>query len=132
MKDKSDLSPVDQLSADTFRMAEEMCANLSTQLSIDKRGQAVFFNGAFTNLHSVGHQQIPATVADISGQPWLTLISDQEIAPTQQGLLVFKVPPSDDRRYFGRVRLSRRGLRAGDDPEQFFAVFEIDRDVRRL
>lgn len=132
MKDKSDLSPLDQLSQDTFRMADEMCANLSTQLSIDKRGQAVFFNGAFTDLNSVGRQQIRATVAEIGGQPWLTLIADREIPPTQQGLLVFKVPPSDDRRYVGRVRLSRRGLRVGDDPEQFFAMFEVDRDARRL
>ncbi|MGY6553826.1 MAG: hypothetical protein ACXIUM_04805 [Wenzhouxiangella sp.] len=131
MKDKTELSPLDLLSADTFRMADEMCANLSTQLSLDKRGQAVFFNGAFTDLRSVGRRQIRVTVADLGGQPWLTLIADREIPATQEGLLVFKVPPSDDRRYVGKVRLSRPGRRVGDDPEQYFAVFDIERDARR-
>ena len=132
MKDKSELNPVELLSEDTFRMAEEMCANLSSQLSIEKRGHAAFFNGAFIDLNSVGRRQILVTVAKVDGQPWLTLIADGKIPVTQRGLLVFKLPPDEDRRYVGRVRLCRRGLRAGDNPEQYFAMFDIEQDARQV
>lgn len=131
MKDDNELSPVDHLSDDTFRLAEDMCAKLSSKLSLDKRGHAVFYNGAFTDLLSIGRREIRVTVADLEGQPWLTLIAEEPIPATSDGLLVYRVPPSEDRRYVGRIRLSRKGLRGDEDQGRYFAVFDIIRDARR-
>lgn len=131
MRDKNELNPVDQLSPDTFKRAEDLCARLSSQLSLDKRGQARFFNGALMDLGSLSRRETLLTVADFADLPWFTLITDQPLPTTEQGLLVFKIPPNEDRRYLGRIRVTRPGRRRDDGEDRHFAVFEIVRDARR-
>lgn len=131
MKDKDELDPSEQLTADTFKRAEELCARLSSTLTLDKRGHARYFNGALVDLGSVSRRETLLTVADFADQPWLTLITEGALPLTEQGLLVYKVPPNDDRRYVGRIRISRPGRRHDDAPDRHFAVFEIVHDARR-
>lgn len=132
MKDEKDaMDPAEGLGEDVVRKAEDMCRSLSSSLSIDKRGEAAFYNGAFTDLDSLAHRQFPVTVADIGGQPWLTVISDTALPATGNGLLVFNVPPSDSRRYVGRMHAGRPGRREVDAHQRSFALFDILRDVRR-
>ncbi len=131
MKDKDQLQPSELMSSETLKLADEMCERLSTELSLDKRGQAVFYNGAFTDLKSVSRREYPVTVADLNGQPWLTLIAQDRLPETDDGLLVYRMPLQENRRFVGRVQLSRPGRREGDLPDQFFAVFDILRDARR-
>jgi len=131
MKHDSDLSPVDQISQDTFRLAEKMCAQLSSTLTLDKRDRAVFYSGAFTDLGLPTRREFKVTVADLADQPWLTLIADAVLPVTERGLLVYKVRPDQDRRYLGRLHLCRTGKRQDDHAERFFAVFDIVRDARR-
>ena len=131
-QDDDELRPSDWLTEDTIRRADEMYKNLSEQeLRLDRRGEAVFYHGAFTDLASVAQREFMVTVADLRGQPWLTLISELQLPKTEQGLLVFKIPPAEGRRYLGRVQKSRPGLRGTDDAGQFFAIFDIVRDARR-
>lgn len=130
-RDDDELQPSDLLSEETLRKAEEMYRRLPSKLTLDKRGEGYYYHGAFTDLDSLSHREYRVTVADIGGQPWLTLISDTELPKTQRGLLVFNVPPRDGRRYLGRTQISRRGRRATDNADQFFAVFDIVRDARR-
>lgn len=129
--DDDRLGPADWLSEETLQRAEDMYQRLSSQLQIDKRGEACFYNGAFTDLACLSHRQYPVTVADIREQPWLTLISDSELPKTDRGLLVYNVPPRDGRRYVGHTQDSRLGRRDADNPGRYFTVFEILRDARR-
>ncbi|TVS11671.1 MAG: hypothetical protein EA419_07475 [Wenzhouxiangella sp.] len=131
MKDKDELQPSELMSSETLKLADEMCERLSSELSLDKRGKAVFYNGAFTDLASAARHEHPVTVADLNGQPWLTLIGHDHLPETDDGLLVYRMPLQENRRFVGRVHLSRPGRREGDQPDQFFAVFDIRRDVRR-
>ncbi|MFP4207202.1 MAG: hypothetical protein ACLFSC_00990 [Wenzhouxiangella sp.] len=130
-KDDDGLKPTDLLSEETLRKADELCHSLSSHLSIDKRGEANFYRGAFVDLDSLAHRQYEITVADIGGQPWLTVISHDPIPETGNGLLVFNVPPGDHRRYIGHIQTSRRGFRESDGDQQYFAIFDILRDARR-
>lgn len=129
-KDDDSLEPTDLLSEETLRKADELYNSLSSSLSIDKRGEAAFYRGAFVDLDSLAHRQYEVTVADIGGQPWLTVISDDQIPGTGNGLLVFNVPPGDHRRYIGRMQTGRRGRRESDQEHRFFAIFDILRDAR--
>lgn len=130
-RDEDGLQPSDLLSDETLKRAEELYRRLPSNLALDKRGEAMFYNGAFTDLNSLSHREYLVTVADIGGQPWLTLISETELPKTERGLLVYNVPPRDGRRYVGRTQKIRKGLRHMDDAGQFFAVFDIVQDARR-
>lgn len=130
MKRDDEWQARDLLSEQTLRKADEMYQSLSSRLSIDKRGEAAFYNGAFTDLDSLSHRQYPLTVVDIGGQPWFTLISDTELPETGNGLLVFRIPPQEQRRYLGRTSASRPGRRSGDTPGQLFTLFDILKDAR--
>lgn len=130
-KDDDGLQAPELLTEETFRLAEEMVERLPSKLSIDKRGKANFYNGAFTDLDSLAHREFSVTVADIEGQPWLTLISRGEVPKTANGLLVYNVPPREGRRYVGRTQASRPGRRQSDPTDEFFTVFDIVRDARR-
>lgn len=130
-KDDDALKPTDLLSEATLRKADELCSSLSSGLSIDKRGEAAFYRGAFVDLDSLAHREYQVTVADIGGQPWLTVISDDQIPATGNGLLVFNVAPGDHRRYIGRIQAGRQGWRESDQAHRFFAIFDILQDARR-
>jgi len=130
-RDEDELQPSELLTEETMRRAEELSAGLSEQFSLDRRGEAVFYSGAFTDLDSVAHREYRVTVADLGGQPWLTLISDQQLPLTNNGLLVYNIPPQEGRRYLGRIEKSRPGLRGAEDAGRFFALFDIVRDARR-
>lgn len=129
-KDDDALEPTDLISDETVRKADAMCRSLESSLSIDKRGEASVYRGAFTDLDSLAHREYEVTVADIHGQPWLTIISDVVLPQTRNGLLVFHVPPGDHRRYIGKMQEGRRGRRDADGDQQFFALFDILRDAR--
>lgn len=131
MKKEDSLEPTDLISDETVRKADEMCRSLGSGLSIDKRGEAAFYRGAFTDLDSLAHRQYEVTVADIGGQPWLTVISEVALPQTGNGLLVFHVPPGDHRRYIGKMEEGRRGRREADADHLFFGLFDILRDARR-
>ena len=130
-RDDNGLKPSDLLTEETLRRAEELYRRLPSKLALDKRGEAMFYNGAFTDLDSLSHREYLVRVADIGGQPWLTLISDSELPKTKRGLLVYNVPPRDGRRYIGQTQKIREGRRQTDQPGQFFAIFDIVQDARR-
>ena len=130
-RDEDELQPSDLFTDETIRRAEELSAGLSEPLSLDKRGEGMFYNGAFTDLASVAHREYRVTVADLGGQPWLTLISEDELPLTNEGLLVYNIPPREGRRYLGQIQKTRPGLRGADHSDRFFAIFDIVRDVRR-
>ncbi len=123
--------PFDTLSSETLRKAEEMCAGLSTNLSLDRRGRARQYAGALADLDRLGGADIPVTVAEISDHPWLTLIADRPIPECQRALLVFRMPPSDNMKYLGRHGASQPGQRGADDQQRHIVQFDILRDARR-
>jgi len=131
MRDKELLNPAEGLSEDTLQRAEEMCRALSSSLSIDKRGEATFYNGALQSLVGVAQREFPVTVCDVSGQPWFTLISSDSIPASDDALLVFKMTLSDDRRFVGKLQAGRPGLREQDAGDRYFTIFEPRQDLRR-
>jgi hypothetical protein len=131
MRDKDRYDVGDRLSEETIRKAEEMCERLSSSLSLDKRGEAVFVNGAVKLLDSVAEREYQVTVCDVSGQPWFTLIAETELPTSDKALLVFKSPLAEHSRYLGTLAASRPGLRAGDHGDRFFSIYEPHQDARR-
>lgn len=131
MRDKDLPDPAERFSEETLRKAEQMCEGLSISLSIDKRGEATFHNGALKALDTMAQREFLVTVCDVSGQPWFTLISNDPLPVSDQGLLVFKITLSDDRRFVGKVLRGRPGLREEDAGDRYFTIFEPVEDVRR-
>lgn len=131
MRDKDLPDPAERFSEETLSKAEQMCKRLSTSLSIDKRGEATFHNGAVKALDVMAQREFLVTVCDVSGQPWFTLISNEPLPVSDRGLLVFKITLSDDRRYLGKLLKSRPGLREEDAGDRYFTIFEPVEDVRR-
>lgn len=129
--DDDGLKSSDWLTDETLRRAEALCQRLPSKLGLDKRGGAMVYKGAFTDLNSLSRREYPVQVADIGGQPWLTLISDTQLPKTQRGLLVYNMPPREGRRYIGRTQQIRSGRRQTDDADHCFAVFDIVQDARR-
>lgn len=130
MKNDDEMRPSDLLSKETLRKADEMYESLASRLAIDKRGEASFHAGAFTDLDSLARRQYPVTVVDIDDHPWFTLISEVELPATDNGLLVYQVPPREQRRYLGRTQPSKGGRRTNDPPDRLFTLFDILRDAR--
>ncbi|HMA98689.1 MAG TPA: hypothetical protein VKO38_04445 [Wenzhouxiangella sp.] len=130
MHDDDRLDPADGLSDETFRKAEELCSRLSSSLSIDKRGEAVFFSGAVKLLDTPAEREYLVTVCDVNGQPWFTLIGDEAVPASGKALLVFKSPLIQASRYLGTVGEPRPGLRTEDHGERFFSIYEPREDVR--
>lgn len=131
MRDEDKLDPAEGLSDETLQKAEELCKRLSSSLSIDNRGEAMFFNGAVKLLDSVSQREYLVTVCDVNGQPWFTLIGDEAVPTSGKALLVFKSPLSEASRYMGTLGEARPGLRTGDHGDRYFSIYEPREDVRR-
>ncbi len=127
-KDLPDIS--ERLSDETLKKAEELCQNLSSSLSIDKRGEVVFHDGAVKLLDTPLEMEYLVTVCEVSDQPWFTLIGDKQLPATAKALLVFKSQLASDSRYLGKLKEGREGLRTGDTGEKFFSIYEPVQDVR--
>lgn len=127
-KDLPDIS--ERLSDETLKKAEEMCQGLSSSLSIDKRGEAVFHDGAVKLLDTALEKEYLVTVCEVTGQPWFTLIGDKHLPASGKALLVFKSQLAPDSRFLGKLKESRPGLRSGDEGEQFFSIYEALQDAR--
>ncbi|MEE4638426.1 MAG: hypothetical protein V2J42_06775 [Wenzhouxiangella sp.] len=130
MRDKDLPDPAERFSEETLKKAEEMCSGLSLSLSIDKRGEASFYNGAVKALDTVAQREFLVTVCDVNGQPWYTLISSDPLPVSSQGLLVFKVALAEDRRFLGKLMEGRPGLREADAGDRYFTIFEPLEDAR--
>ncbi|AKS42422.1 hypothetical protein WM2015_2057 [Wenzhouxiangella marina] len=124
-----DTDPFETFSSETLRRAEEMCAGLSLNLSLDRRGQSKIFNGAVSDLDDPAGRHVSVTVAEVGDRPWFTLISDRPLAASRNALLVFRVPPGQDRKFIGRHAASEPGKRGSDDAKRQVVRFEIIRDV---
>jgi hypothetical protein len=123
--------PFDTLTSDTLRRAEEMCAGLTSSLSLDRRGRSRFFNGAVADLDEPRGDNIAVTVAATDNQPWFTLISDQPLKACKNALLVFRSPPAEDMKYLGSYKDSKPGNRGEQDAGRYVVQFNILRDARK-
>jgi hypothetical protein len=128
-KDLPDIS--ERLSDETLKKAEELCQGLSSSLSIDKRGEAVFHDGAVKLLDTPLEKEYLITVCEITDQPWFTVISTHQLPASGKALLVFKSQLAPDSRYLGKLKEGRPGLRSGDAGDQFFSIYEPLQDVRQ-
>lgn len=127
-----DKDPFNTLEDETLRRAEEMCANLGSGLSLDRRGQAMLYDGSVADLDDPIRRVNPVlvTVAETADQPWLTLVSDFPLKATRNALLVYKVPPGQHLKYTGEHGDSQPGKRGPADEGRFVVRFNIVRDVR--
>jgi hypothetical protein len=123
--------PFDTFSKETLRRADEMCAKLSLDLRIDRRGRSRLYNGAVSDLDDPKGKHQSLTVAAVGDQPWFTLISDSPLQPCRHALLVFRKSPTDDVKYVGRLSESEPGKRGGEDANRFVTRFDILRDDHR-
>jgi len=127
----SDKDPFEVVSEQTIQRAEAMCAGLESHLHLDRRGNARQYRGLLTDLDDPAQRDIPVTVAEVGQQAWVTVLTDRPFNACDTALLVFRMPPADDRKYLGRHGASRIGRRAGDDGDHYVLTFEIVRDVRK-
>ena len=130
MRDKELPDVSERLSDETLKKAEELCQSLSSSLSIDKRGEVVFHDGAVKLLGTPLEKEYLITVCEVSDQPWFTLIGDKQLPAHDKALLVFKPQLAPDSRYLGKLKQGRAGLRSGDTGDQFFSIYEPLQDVR--
>ncbi len=126
-----DKDPFETFSSHTLKRAEEMCAGLSSGLSLDRRGRSTFYQGAITDLDDTRRRTIPVTVVETDVRPWLTLISDLAVSSCKNALLVYRTPPSKDMKYVGRHKAAEPGKRGDDDRSRFVTRFEILRDASK-
>lgn len=127
-KDLPDIS--ERLSDETLKKAEELCTGLSSSLSIDKRGEAIFHEGAVKLLDAPLEKEYLVTVCEVTNQPWFTLIGNKQLPASGKALLVFKSQLAPDSRYLGKLQEGRPGLRSADDGDQFFSIYEVLQDAR--
>ncbi|MEE4296496.1 MAG: hypothetical protein V2J20_07770 [Wenzhouxiangella sp.] len=127
-KDLPDIS--ERLSDETLKKAEELCQGLSSSLSIDKRGEAVFHDGAVKLLDTPLEKEYLVTVCEVTDQPWFTLIGDKQLPASGKALLVFKSQLAPDSRYLGKLKEGRAGLRSSDEGDRFFSIYEPVQDAR--
>lgn len=119
------------LTSDTVKRAEEMCASLSTNLGLERRGQTTYYQGAISDMSVPNAKFVKATVAEAGRARNLTVITDTPLPETRKALLVFRTAPGQDMKYLGMHKDSRAGNRQDDEPEsQFFTQFDIIQDVR--
>jgi hypothetical protein len=123
--------PFENVSEQTVRRAEAMCQEMGLGLTLDRRGQAREYRGFLTDLDDPDQQNIPVAVADVAERSWLTLLADRPLEPCEKALLVFRMPPTEDRKYLGRHGATRPGQRGGDDRDRYVLTFDIVRDARR-
>lgn len=129
MNDRKD--PFETLSDATMRRAEEMCSGLSMNLSLDRRGQALLYNGAVTDLDQPDGLNIPVVVAEDGDKPWFVLVAQEPLAACSNALLVFRKPPNQDMKYIGRFKNASPGKRGERDRNRFVTTFDIIRDARK-
>lgn len=123
--------PFDTFSEQTLRRAEEMCEGLEMGLSLDRRGQARHYRGFLTDLSDLEEHNIEVDVAEVSDQPWVTVVTDRPLDACDKALLVFRMPPAEDMKYFGRHTAARPGKRGEPDRGRYVLTFEIVRDARK-
>ena len=125
----NDKDPYTSFNDDTLRRAEEMCKELGSGLSLDRRGQSQVFQGALTDIDDSGERRLAVLVVEQSDQPWVMMIADQPLERCRNALLVFRTGPGQDMKFLGRHDASRPGQRSGDEGKHV-CRFEILRDVR--
>ncbi len=119
------------LTSETVKRAEEMCASLSTNLGLERRGQTTYYQGAISDMTASKSRFIKVTVAESGRARNLTIISEAPLAETRKALLVFRTGPGKDVKYLGMHKDSRPGNRQDDeDKNLFFSQFDILQDVR--
>ncbi|MFU8830538.1 MAG: hypothetical protein ACNA7J_00155 [Wenzhouxiangella sp.] len=126
-----DKDPFETFSSHTLKRAEEMCSGLSSGLSLDRRGQSSFYQGAITDLDDTRRRTIPVTVVETEGRSWFTLIMGEALSSCKNALLVYRTPPSKDMKYVGRHEAAEPGKRGEDDRGRFVTRFEILRDASK-
>lgn len=127
MVEKKD--PFDTLSSETLRRAEELCSGLSVGLSLERRGRAVLYRGAISNLDDPRGESIPVTVAEVDHDPGFTLIADRPLEACRRAVLVFRRPPMQDMRFAGYHKASEPGKRGEQDHGRHIVHFNIDRNL---
>lgn len=120
------------MNSDTVKRAEELCASMSSTLDLERRGQAIRYEGALSDLSQSGNRFIKVVVADMSGGgDQLTLISDAPLAASTNALLVYRRGPGREFKYLGRHSETHPGQRPDDDDqERHITRYTILRDVR--
>lgn len=130
----NDRDPFEVFSEDTLKRAEEMCAGFSDSLSLDRRGQTTFYEGAVSDLSGPVSNAVPVTVADSGKSASLTLISRKALNKCREALLVYRIPPGRDAKLIGNHVETRHGRRAEDyeeGNEVFITTFNIVADAGR-
>lgn len=133
MRREDDDNVYEFVSDDTIKRAEEMCSSLSSNIGLERRGQTTYYQGAISDMSTMGGRFSKVTVAD-SGRSTdqLTLISDKPLAASQNALLVFRSGPGEDMKYLGKHGDTRPGQRQEDEDESKHIVrYTILRDVRK-
>lgn len=123
--------PFDTFSSETMKRAEEMCAGLSLNMTLERRGHSKLYHGAVTDLDDPKKRNISVTVAEVDNQPYFTLVSDRPLTACRNALLVYRVPPSQDMKYVGKHGDSEPGKRGEEDQSRQVVRFNILRDVRQ-
>ncbi len=126
-----DKDPFETFSSNTLKRAEEMCAGLSSGLTLDRRGRSTFYPGAITDLDDTRRRTIPVTVVETDDRPWFTLLLNEALGECKNALLVYRTPPSKDMKYVGRHKAAEPGKRGEDDSGRFVTRFEILRDASK-
>lgn len=129
MSDKND--PFERFSSDTLRRADELCSGLEVGLSLDRRGRAMLYPGAVTDLEDQNAGHVSVTVAEVDHDPGFTLIADAPLLACRRALLVFRRPPGEDARYIGHFGVSKPGNRSESDRDKHVVQFTIDQSVPR-
>ncbi len=129
MANKDD--PFDTFSSETLKRAEEMCAGLSLNMTLDRRGHSKHYSGAVTDLEDPHKRNISVMVAEVDNQPYFTLISDKPLNACRHALLVFRIPPNQDMKYVGKHGDSEPGKRGEEDQHRHVVRFDILRDARQ-
>ncbi|QKK03192.1 MAG: hypothetical protein HND55_11350 [Pseudomonadota bacterium] len=129
-RDKDD-DIYDFMSSDTLKRAEELCASMSSNLGLERRGQLVHCQGAVSDMAQSGDRFIEVTVADPDQGDTLTLISSKPLPASNNALLVYRPAPGSDRKYLGAHPESWLGKRQEDkDNPHYITRYTILRDIR--
>ena len=123
-KDRTGDVPLDE---ETLQRAEAMCSGLSLSLSIERRGQTLLQEGMLDDL-SMDRRPTRVTVAEVPGEPQLTLISSEALGSAEHAMLIVNSAVGQQSRLIGRHSSSRPGRRATDGPDTQVTAFSVERE----
>lgn len=123
-----DKDPYETFTSETMKRAEEMCAGLSSNLGLDRRGEAEMYDGAVTDLHAHHAEAKRIMVAEHGGGDVVVVVSYRPLPECDRALLVYRRGPTEDAKLIGRLETFREGQREEDrraNPKEYFARFHI-------